>query len=101
MDGGVGVVVLGLGLGLGILGMGGMALGLGWVGLGWDHRVALGGITRLSSTKKLEMIVILLINITVYTSTHRFSPSYAKGCRSCTHICRRKERWEWIESTLG
>lgn len=75
-------------------------VGIG-VGLGWDHRVALGGMALLDSTKKLEMIVMIIINFAIYTSTHYFSPSYAKGHRSCTHIYSRKDSWEWIESTLG
>lgn len=99
MDGGVGVVALGLGLGLG-LGLRGIP-GMGGMALGWDHRVALGGMARLDSTKKLEMIVMIISNFAIYTSTHYFSPSYAKGHRSCTHIYRRKDSWEWIESTLG
>ena len=38
--------------------------------------MALGGIARLGSTKKLEMIVMVIVNVAIYTSTHRF----------CTHI---------------
>ena len=67
-----------------------VGVGVG-VGLGWDHRIALRAIARLRSTKKLEMIVMIIINFAIYTSTHRF----------CTHIYRRKDSWEWIESTLG
>lgn len=67
----------------------------GWdgvgAGIGLGPSGGFGGIARLRSTKKLEMIVMIIINIAIYTSTHRF----------CTHIYRRKDSWEWIESTLG
>ena len=51
----------------------GVGVGVG-IGLDWDHRIALGGIARLGSTKKLE-IVMIIINFAIYISTRHSSPS--------------------------
>ena len=61
-----------------------LGFGLGWVGLG--PLGSFGGMARLDSTKKFEMIVMININFAIYTSTHYFSPSYAKGHRSYAYL---------------